>query len=95
MKFAQPNANSAVLNRVAGTGGMSQISGNLTANGQVFLINPNGILFGNGARVNVNTLVASSLDITDNLFNQGFYRQVGAQLFPVAVVLLRLRRAQT
>lgn len=72
VKFAQPNANSAVLNRVAGTGGMSQISGNLTANGQVFLINPNGILFGNGARVNVNTLVASSLDITDNLFNQGF-----------------------
>ena len=71
VNFAQPNANSAVLNRVSSSGGQSQIYGNLNANGQVYLINPNGILFGNGTSVNVNSLIASSLNLTDNLFNQG------------------------
>lgn len=72
VNFAQPNSTSAVLNRVSATGGLSQIYGKLTANGQVYLINPNGILFGQGAAVNVNSLVASSLNISDDLFNKGY-----------------------
>lgn len=70
--FKMPNSTSAVLNRVSATGGLSQIYGKLTANGQVYLINPNGILFGQGAAINVNSLVASSLNISDDLFNKGY-----------------------
>ena len=70
--FKMPNSTSSVLNRVSATGGLSQIYGKLTANGQVYLINPNGILFGQGAAVNVNSLVASSLNISDDLFNKGY-----------------------
>ena len=70
--FKMPNSTSSVLNRVSATGGLSQIYGKLTANGQVYLINPNGILFGQGAVVNVNSLVASSLNISDDLFKKGY-----------------------
>ena len=62
----------AVLNRV--TGAMaSDISGGLTSdpNVAVYLINPNGILFGNGANVNVGSLTASTLDIGDADFLDG------------------------
>ena len=77
LNFVQPNSTSAVLNRVTGPNvngvkNLSQIYGNLTANGQVYLINPNGILFGSSAQVNVNSLVASSLNISDDLFNKGY-----------------------
>lgn len=71
VNFVQPSATSAVLNRVNASGGLSQIMGKMTANGQVYLINPNGILFGSGANVNVNSLIASTLDISDDLFNNG------------------------
>jgi filamentous hemagglutinin family protein len=66
-RFIQPSALSAVLNRITG-GNPSQILGTLQSNGKVLLINPSGIIFGQGARVDVNGLIASSLDIT----NQGF-----------------------
>ncbi|MBI3229183.1 MAG: filamentous hemagglutinin N-terminal domain-containing protein, partial [Burkholderiales bacterium] len=76
-KFVQPNAGSSVLNRVTGNYS-SQILGALQSNGKVFLINPNGVLFGKGARVDVNGLVASSLNMTNadflagkNQFTQG------------------------
>src|ERR1700691_4429479 len=62
--FIQPSANSIAVNRIFDTNG-SQILGHLDANGQVFLINPNGILFGPGAQVNVGGLVASTLDISE------------------------------
>ena len=71
VNFVQPNSNSAVLNRVLTTGGASNIYGNLTANGQVYLINPNGILFGAGSSVNVNSLIASSLGISNSVFLNG------------------------
>ncbi len=47
--FNQPSAASAVLNRVT-SDQVSQILGRLTANGKVFLINPNGVVFGKNAR---------------------------------------------
>ena len=58
-----------VLNRVTGSN-LSEINGKLTGdtNGTIFLINPHGITFGNGAEVNVGSLVASTLDITNKNF---------------------------
>lgn len=64
VNFVQPSAASIAVNRIMDTQG-SQILGRLTANGQVYLINPNGILFGAGAQVNVGGLVASTLDLND------------------------------
>lgn len=72
VEFAQISAASAVLNRVTGNG-RSEILGALTSNGRVFLLNPNGVLFGNGARVDVQGLVASTLDLSNEDFLAGNY----------------------
>ena len=69
-QFLQQNSSSSVLNRITGQN-PTQIFGTLASNGKVYLINPNGILFGAGAQVNVGGLVASSLDITDGDFLAG------------------------
>jgi filamentous hemagglutinin family protein len=74
--FVQPDARSVALNRVLGAD-PSQILGGLSANGQVFLVNPNGVLFGRNAQVNVGGLVASTLGITDADFMAGNYRFSG------------------
>lgn len=72
VRFVQPNSNSVALNRVLGAD-PSSILGSLSANGKVFLINPNGVLFGTGAQVNVGALVASTRNITDSDFLAGRY----------------------
>lgn len=69
-RFVQQDAHSAVLNRVVGQD-PSAILGTLSSNGQVFLLNPNGILFGQNARVDVAGLVASTLDLSDQDFLAG------------------------
>ena len=66
-RFIQQNSQSTVLNRVVGQD-PSQILGALQSNGKVFVINPNGILFGAGAQVDVNGLVASSLKLSNEDF---------------------------
>lgn len=63
--FDQQSQSYKVLNRVVGDG-YSQIYGKLSARGQVYLLNQNGILFGPGSQVNVHTLVASSLNMDEN-----------------------------
>jgi filamentous hemagglutinin family protein len=76
-RFAQQSASSAVLNRVVGSD-PSSILGTLQSNGRVFLINPNGILFGAGAVVDVAGLVASTLNLSnaDFLAGNSHYTQV-------------------
>lgn len=69
-RFIQQSAASSVLNRVVGAD-PSQLLGALTSNGKVFLINPAGILVGQGARIDVARFVASTLNLTDADFLAG------------------------
>ncbi len=90
-RFVQQSSSSSVLNRITGQD-PSQILGTLQSNGRVFLLNPNGILFGAGAQVEVGGLVASTLAIT----NQDFI--AGRQRFnagPVAGAVNNLGRITT
>ncbi|SFW10905.1 filamentous haemagglutinin family protein [Nitrosovibrio sp. Nv17] len=68
--FDQPGATASTLNRVWGPDA-STIAGQLRANGQVYLINQNGVLFAEGARVDVGGLVASTLDVKDAIYLGG------------------------
>ncbi|ABB12973.1 GLUG motif-containing protein [Burkholderia lata] len=77
VNFHQPNSQSLALNRVIGTNG-SRIDGQISANGRVFLVNPNGVLFGSGAQVNVGGLVASTQNLSDADFLAGNYRFSGS-----------------
>ena len=72
VRFSQPSIRSIALNRVVGID-PSVILGQLQANGRIFLINPNGILFGAGAQINVGGLLATTLQIRDEDFMAGRY----------------------
>ncbi|WNL29919.1 GLUG motif-containing protein [Aliarcobacter cryaerophilus] len=76
VNFNQPNVNSITLNRVIGNE-KSIIDGALNANGQVWLINSNGVLFGKNAKVNTAGIVASTKDISNEDFNNGNYNFKG------------------
>ena len=69
-RFIQQSASSTVLNRVTGVD-PSIILGTLQSNGRVFLINPNGVVFGVGSKVDVSGLVASSLNLSNADFAAG------------------------
>src|SRR3546814_5070059 len=72
VNFNQPGATSIAINRVLGDSA-SNIFGNLNSNGNIFLINTNGVLFGANAQVNVGGLVASALDIESADFDNGVF----------------------
>ncbi len=72
VKFIQPSSRSMALNRVVGED-PSEILGRLLANGRIFLINPNGILFGKKARIDTGSFLASTLDISNEDFLEGHY----------------------
>lgn len=72
----QPSQDSAILNRVTGSTD-SQIHGRLTANGQVHLVNPNGIFIGRTGIVDSGAFVGSTLDTTDEDFTAGRLRYSG------------------
>ena len=71
--YIQPNGQAIILNRVLG-GGASTINGQLTANGQVWISNPSGILFGPNAKVHVGGLIATTHDLSVDKFNAGIYQ---------------------
>lgn len=70
VEFRQSDAGSVALNQIW-QADASKIAGSLSANGQVYLINQNGILFGSGAQINVHSLIASSLNVSGALFKDG------------------------
>ncbi len=69
-QFIQPSVSAVALNRVK-AGDPSVIAGRLTANGQLVLINPSGIVFSKGAQVDVNALLATTTNITTENFMAG------------------------
>src|SRR5262245_47627168 len=73
VRFNQPSSSSVVLNRVTGGLGPSEIMGTLTANGRVFVINRDGILFGPSAVVNTAGFLATTHDIRNRDFMAGRY----------------------
>jgi len=85
VNFIQPNAASIALNRVLGdSDAASIINGHVTANGRIYIINHNGIIFGQNSVVNARELVASTLDIRDDVFlNTGIeYAYIDGELVP-------------
>ncbi|MEO0482005.1 MAG: filamentous hemagglutinin N-terminal domain-containing protein [Planctomycetota bacterium] len=77
VQFVQPGASARVLSRID-SGVPTQIDGQLSANGIVYLVNPAGVMFGAGSVVDVAGLVASSADITDLDFSMGIDRFAAA-----------------
>jgi len=76
VEFIQPGSSASVLNRIL-SAGPTTIDGTLLANGQVFFVNPAGVIIGGGATINVSQLVASGLNISNDNFINGRYEFVG------------------
>jgi len=70
VNFEQPGRDSVALNRIF-QADPSRIFGALNSNGQVYLLNQNGIVFGENAVVNVGSLIASTLDLTPQAVENG------------------------
>ncbi|SDK78176.1 filamentous hemagglutinin family N-terminal domain-containing protein [Maridesulfovibrio ferrireducens] len=68
--FNQPSSSSAILNRIR-SGSPSEILGNLKANGQVYLVNPDGFVFGDTARIDTSGFMATTSDIMNDKFMKG------------------------
>ena len=73
VNFVQPATSSIALNRVT-SGQPTSFAGLLTANGNVWVINPAGVLFTSTSRVDVSGLLASTLNISDSDFMNGHYQ---------------------
>lgn len=86
-QYFQPSSSSISLNRINGLNGGSTIMGNLNANGQVWLINPAGILFGRGAQVNTAGLFATTADIRNEDFMSGNYKFTSDPSFPYGEIV--------
>jgi filamentous hemagglutinin family protein len=72
VKFIQPGSSAVALNRVVGVD-PSSILGQLVANGNIFLVNPNGIVFGPNSTVDTAGLLATTLNIKDSDFMSDNY----------------------
>lgn len=71
VRHNMPSSNSAGLHRVVGKGGPSQIEGLLQSNGNIYLVNPAGVVIHNGAKIDVNGFVATTRDIANDNFMKG------------------------
>jgi filamentous hemagglutinin family protein len=70
-RFVQPNTSAIAINRVVTEGQISLLNGNLLANGQVVLINPNGVVIGPSGNVDTASFLATTADLTDEEFANG------------------------
>ncbi|MEM7422067.1 MAG: filamentous hemagglutinin N-terminal domain-containing protein [Pseudomonadota bacterium] len=78
VRFQQPSAGSLAVNRVVGSDVSTTIAGQLTANGNVWVMNPSGVAISNSARINVNGLLATSARISDADILSGNHSFAGA-----------------
>ncbi|MDJ0627622.1 MAG: putative Ig domain-containing protein [Rhodobacter sp.] len=69
--FVQPNIDAWALNRVTGSQDPSAIAGTLNANGNIAIVNPDGVIFSFGSRIDVNSLIATTADTTNQSFMAG------------------------
>jgi filamentous hemagglutinin family protein len=92
VRFDQPNASAEAMNYIGGAK-PSVIQGTLSANGKVYLVNSNGILFDGTAQVNVNTLIASSLNISQQTFDNGITSSLDVDGDPTLVATMLLDSA--
>ncbi|MHC8441921.1 MAG: two-partner secretion domain-containing protein, partial [Candidatus Eutrophobiaceae bacterium] len=86
VEFLQPSSSSSALNRIFDQD-PSKIHGKIRANGQVLLINPSGIIFGKTAKVDVASLIASGVNISDADFMANRYRFKALEGHPAGVVI--------
>ena len=85
-EFNQPSNSALILNRV-NSGGASNIEGKIKANGNVVIVNQNGIIFGAGSHVDVNGLVATTADIDNTKFMQDTAPKFNKAGNPNAVII--------
>ena len=85
-QFHQPSANAVALNRV-NSNAASKIAGTLKANGQVVIVNPNGVLFEKSGKIDVGGLIATTADIDNSQFMQGNYSFSKASSNPDAAIV--------
>jgi fibronectin-binding autotransporter adhesin len=78
VQFVQPDALARVLNRI-NSPSPTKIDGKLLANGKVFIVNPAGVIFGQGAVVNAAGIFAAAGNITDANFVKGIYKFTNVQ----------------
>lgn len=83
VQIIQPGSTSVLLNKVDGGAWQNKtvIDGMMSANGQVYIYNPNGVIFGKTAQVDVNSLVATSLNIDNTRFLNGILSPSTAAIF--------------
>lgn len=80
VQFNVPRAESLSINRVT-SGIASTIAGNISSNGQVYLINEHGLTFGSGANINVGTLIASTIDTFNTQADANQYAEIKFEKF--------------
>lgn len=78
VNFAQPNARALAVNRVVGSDLPTSIAGKLTANGNVWVLNPSGVAIQGSAQVNVGGLTATTASISDEAIAAGQHSFSGA-----------------